>query len=184
MPWTWLWGWKLCTGNLCSLGIRGGCLIRDRGYFSCRAVVGGIEESITKVKGFWIYILGSWRTRIRKEHEELVKNKRGYLIFPFIHMKSICFEKLHFQRHMCKIRVPKMCDRIRLSELKSSWIASGIVYASLWAVINGGWSKLFISELPLSSPQWESQLPGVTRRSFLMELGTGLFLRARSKAIQ
>lgn len=104
--------------------------------------------------------------------KEEVENKHGHLIFPFIHMKNNCFDKLHFQRHMCNIRVPKRtCDRTRLAELKFSWIASGTVCTSLWAVINGDWSKWFISELPLSSPQWESELPGETRMSFLLEAG-------------
>lgn len=64
--------------------------------------------------------------------KEEVKNKHGHLIFHSIRMKSSCFDKLHFQRHIYKIEVPKRtCDRTRLAELKSSWIASGTVCASL-----------------------------------------------------
>lgn len=76
-----------------------------------------------------------WDSEVQESGKSMkgeVENKHGQLIFPFIHMKSSCFDKLHFQRHMCNIRVPKrMCDRTRLAELKSSWIASGMVCASL-----------------------------------------------------
>lgn len=71
--------------------------------------------------------------------KEETKNKHGHIIFSLIHKKNSCFDKLHFQRHMCKSRVPRRtCDRTRLAELKSSWIASGAACASLWALINGG----------------------------------------------
>lgn len=67
-----------------------------------------------------------------KSMKEEVEKKHDHLIFPFIHVKSSCSDKLHFQRHMCKTRVPKKtCDRTGLAELTSSWIASGTVCASL-----------------------------------------------------
>ena len=59
----------LQPGNWCSVGDEENCLSRDRGYFNCGAVVGGTEETVIKVRGFWINILASQRTRIRKECE-------------------------------------------------------------------------------------------------------------------
>lgn len=60
------------------------------------------------------------------------ENKRGHLIFCFIHMRSSWFGKLHFQRHIYKTKVPRRThDGTALAELIPSWIAAGTVRASL-----------------------------------------------------
>lgn len=95
-------GLTLCSPGICAAEVMSrSCLSRDGRYFSCRAVIGGgIKAAVTKVKDseliFWV--LEILKNKNWEEHEG--GNKHGHLIFSFIYMKSSCFDKLRFQRHV------------------------------------------------------------------------------------
>lgn len=100
-------------------------------------VVGGIEEILAKVRGFWMFWDRKGQER-RKSEKEKMRKEHGHLSSPLVCMRSSCSGKLHFQRCMYKIvqELPRGCDRTSPAETQPDCLGLPVCHCEAVAEAN------------------------------------------------